>query len=399
MRVDFNVPLKEGKVKDPTRIQGSIPSIKKILEQNPRGLVLMSHLGRPDGNRVEKHSMKPVVPKLEELLGTKVTFLNDCVGKDVEEAVKSSRNGEIILLENLRFHPEEEGKYIDAAGNKVKADSKAVKEFRKSLTSLGDLFVNDAFGTAHRAHSSMVGVDHKIRAAGYLLKRELDYFSKALESPNRPFLVVLGGAKVKDKIQLIESMLDKVDEMIIGGGMAFTFLKKIHNIDIGNSLFDEDGYKIVDQLLEKAKAKNVKIHLPVDFLCGDSLEATANTRSFDLKSGIPAGWIGLDAGPKTMAENAEAVARANTIVWNGPQGRFEVDKFKVGSTDLLKHVATRTSQGATSIIGGGDTVNLVQQEKATQKVSHVSTGGGASLELLEGKVLPGVAYLTDIDQL
>lgn len=200
MRVDFNVPIKEGAIKDLTRIKGAVPSIKKILGANPKGLVLMSHLGRPDGNKVAKHSLKPVVPKLEELLGTKVTFLNDCVGKDVEDAVKSSKNGEIILLENLRFHPEEEGKSVDAQGNKVKADKKKVAEFRKSLTNLGDVFVNDAFGTAHRAHSSMVGVDHKIRAAGDLMKKELEYFSKALESPTRPFLVILGGAKVKDKI-------------------------------------------------------------------------------------------------------------------------------------------------------------------------------------------------------
>lgn len=241
----------------------------------------------------------------------------------------------------------------------MKADPKLVKEFRKSLTSLGDVYVNDAFGTAHRAHSSMVGVDLKVRAAGYLMKKELEYFSKALESPVRPFLVVLGGAKVKDKIQLINSMIDKVDEMIIGGGMAFTFLKRIHNIDIGNSLFDEEGYKIVDELIEKAKLKGVKIHLPIDFLCGDSLEATANTRVFDITTGIPTGWIGLDAGPKTIALNAEVVARASTIVWNGPQGRFEVDKFKIGSVDLLNRVATRTAAGATSIIGGGDTVNLV----------------------------------------
>lgn len=336
MRVDFNVPIKEGAIKDVTRIKGAVPSIKKILGANPKGLVLMSHLGRPDGNKVAKHSLKPVVPKLEELLGTKVTFLNDCVGKDVEDAVKSSKNGEIILLENLRFHPEEEGKSVDAQGNKVKADKKKVAEFRKSLTNLGDVFVNDAFGTAHRAHSSMVGVDHKIRAAGDLMKKELEYFSKALESPTRPFLVILGGAKVKDKIQLIESMLDKVDEMIIGGGMAFTFLKKLHNLEIGNSLFDEEGYKIVEGLIEKAKAKGVKIHLPVDFVCGDTIEANANVSLHDLASGIPKGLIGLDAGPKTILLNAEAVARANTIVWNGPQGRFEVEKFRNGSAVLLK---------------------------------------------------------------
>ncbi|EGR30128.1 phosphoglycerate kinase, putative [Ichthyophthirius multifiliis] len=399
MRVDFNVPLKDGAIKDPTRIKGALPSIKKILECNPKGLVLMSHLGRPDGNRVEKHSLKPLVPKLEELLGTKVTFLNDCVGKEVQETVQQGRNGQIFLLENLRFHPEEEGKYKDSQGNKIKADKKKVAEFRKELTSLGELYVNDAFGTAHRAHSSMVGIDHKIRASGYLLKKELDYFGKALENPNRPFLVILGGAKVKDKIQLIDNLIDKVDEMIIGGGMAFTFLKRMHNINIGKSLFDEEGYKIVDKLIQKAKDKGVKLHLPVDFLCGNALDNNADTKVFDLKSGIPDGWWGLDAGPQTMQFNAEAVSRANTIVWNGPQGMFEIPKFKQGSSDLLNKVVNRTQKGSISIIGGGDTVNLVGSEKASDKVSHVSTGGGASLELLEGKELPGVAYLTDIDQL
>jgi phosphoglycerate kinase len=238
MRVDFNVPIKEGKIKDTTRIVGALPSIKKILSENCKSLVLASHMGRPNGKRNEKHSLKLVAPALEKLLGTKVTFLNDCVGKDVENAVLSSGNGQVFLLENLRFHGAEEGKIKDDKGNKVKVEKDKIKAFRKSLTKLGDLYVNDAFGTAHRAHSSMVGVDHKIRAAGYLLKKELDYFAKALETPERPFLVILGGAKVADKIQLIKTMLDKVNEMIIGGGMAFTFLKKINNIPIGKSLFD-----------------------------------------------------------------------------------------------------------------------------------------------------------------
>lgn len=265
----------------------------------------------PPYPRSEKDSLAVVVPKLEELLGTKVKFVDDCVGPKAQEAAQAS-NGQVTLLENLRFHIEEEGKGLDAQGQKVKADKNAVKDFRKQLTSLGDIFVNDAFGTAHRAHSSMVGVDHKVRVAGYLMKKELDYFAKALENPQRPFLVVLGGAKVKDKIQLITNLLDKVDEMIIGGGMAFTFLKKIHNISIGNSLFDEEGFKIVDEVLAKAKAKNVKIHLPVDFVCGTKLDASSQVALHDLRSGIPDGWLGLDAGEKTRQENAEAIARAKT---------------------------------------------------------------------------------------
>lgn len=318
MRVDFNVPIKEGKIKDPTRINGALPSIKKILSENCKSLVLMSHMGRPNGKRTDKATLKPVAPALEKALGHKVIFLNDCVGKEVEERVLSAKNGEVFLLENLRFHPEEEGKYKNEKGEKVKADKDKIKQFRKSLTKLGELYVNDAFGTAHRAHSSMVGIDHKIRAAGYLLKKELDYFAKALEQPERPFLVILGGAKVADKIQLINSMIDKVDEMIIGGGMAFTFLKKIHNIPIGKSLFDEEGYKSVDEIMAKAEKKGVKIHLPVDFLCADKVDKDASTKVCDLKSGIPDGWLGLDAGPLTIKDNSAAVNRAKLIVWNGP---------------------------------------------------------------------------------
>nr|CAI39025.1 phosphoglycerate kinase, putative [Paramecium tetraurelia] len=398
IRVDFNVPIKEGKVKNATRIQGAIPTLKKILEQNPKNVTLMSHMGRPDGKRVEKDSLKIVVPKLEELLGTKINFVNDCVGSEAVEA-SNAGNGQINLLENLRFHIQEEGKGLDANGAKIKADKESVKKFRKELSSLGDIYVNDAFGTAHRAHSSMVGIDHKVRVAGYLMKKELDYFARALETPQRPFLVILGGAKVADKIQLIKSMLDKVDEMIIGGGMAFTFLKKIHNVPIGKTLFDEEGYKIVDEILAKAKERNVKIHLPTDFVCGTGLDASSPVALHDLKSGIPDGWLGLDAGQLTQRENAEAIGRAKTIVWNGPQGAFEIEQFKNGSVSMLNALVKQTQSGATTIVGGGDTVNLVGANKANDKLSHVSTGGGASLELLEGKILPGVEYLTNIKDL
>ncbi|KAM3143557.1 hypothetical protein pb186bvf_004319 [Paramecium bursaria] len=399
IRVDFNVPLKEGKVKDATRIQGAIPTIKKILEQNPKNITLMSHLGRPDGKKVDKHSLKPVVPKLEELLGLKVNWVDESWGESAQAASQAT-NGQINLLENLRFHIEEEGKAVDEQGNKIKADKQKVKEFRKALTDLGDIYVNDAFGTAHRAHSSMVGIDHKVRVAGYLMKRELEYFAKALETPQRPFLVVLGGAKVKDKIQLILNLLDKVDEMIIGGGMAFTFLKKLHNLPIGNSLFDEEGFKIVDEIFTKAKAKGVKIHLPIDFVSGTKLDSASPVQLNDLKTGIPDGWLGLDAGEATQRLNADVISRAKTIVWNGPQGAFEFEPFKRGSISILEAIIKQTKNGATTIAGGGDTVSLIGSQKGSAaQLSHVSTGGGASLELLEGKVLPGVEYLTNIKDL
>ncbi|CAK90128.1 unnamed protein product (macronuclear) [Paramecium tetraurelia] len=390
IRVDFNVPIKEGKVKNATRIQGAIPTLKKILEQNPKNVTLMSHMGRPDGKRVEKDSLKIVVPKLEELLGTKINFVNDCVGSEAVEA-SNAGNGQINLLENLRFHIQEEGKGLDANGAKIKADKESVKKFRKELSSLGDIYVNDAFGTAHRAHSSMVGIDHKVRVAGYLMKKELDYFARALETPQRPFLVILGGAKVADKIQLIKSMLDKV--------WPLHSLKKYTMFPLEKSLFDEEGYKIVDEILAKAKERNVKIHLPTDFVCGTGLDASSPVALHDLKSGIPDGWLGLDAGQLTQRENAEAIGRAKTIVWNGPQGAFEIEQFKNGSVSMLNALVKQTQSGATTIVGGGDTVNLVGANKANDKLSHVSTGGGASLELLEGKILPGVEYLTNIKDL
>ena len=276
IRVDFNVPLDEKfAVTDATRIEAAKPTIDKIL-QDGGSVILMSHLGRPDGVRKPEFSMKPIVPALEDLVKRKVQFLNDCVGGDVERACSSASNGQILLLENLRFHLSEEGKGLNAAGEKIKAEKKEVENFRKSLTSLGDLYINDAFGTAHRAHSSMVGVNVPVRAAGFLMKKELQYFSKVLENPVRPMTVVMGGAKVKDKIQLIMNLLDIVDEMIIGGGMAFTFNKVMNGTKIGASLYDVDGAALVPEILAKAAAKNVKIHIPTDFLCADKFAADAN---------------------------------------------------------------------------------------------------------------------------
>jgi phosphoglycerate kinase len=339
--------------------------------------------------------MAPVVDELKKLLGKDVKFINDCVGAEVEAACADPAPGSVILLENLRFYVEEEGKGVDANGAKVKADAAKVKAFRESLAKLGDVYVNDAFGTAHRAHSSMMGEGYAQRAAGFLMNKELRYFSKALDNPARPFLAILGGAKVADKIQLIENLLDKVNEMIIGGGMAFTFLKVLNNMEIGGSLFDEDGSKIVKNLVEKAKKNNVQLHLPVDFVTGSKFGEDAEVGSATVESGIPAGWMGLDVGPKTRELFAAPVSRAKVIVWNGPCGVFEFPNFATGTKSLMDNVVATTKNGAITIIGGGDTASCCAKWGTESQVSHVSTGGGASLELLEGKTLPGVAALSN----
>ncbi|KAG9478458.1 hypothetical protein GDO78_013472 [Eleutherodactylus coqui] len=325
-----------------------------------------------------------------------ILFLKDCVGPEVEAKCADPAPGSIILLENLRFHVEEEGKGKDAAGNKTKAEPAQLEAFRASLSKLGDVYVNDAFGTAHRAHSSMVGVNLPQRAAGFLMKKELDYFAKALENPERPFLAILGGAKVKDKIQLINNMLDKVNEMIIGGGMAFTFLKVLNNMEIGTSLYDEEGSKIVKDLMAKAEKNGVRITLPVDFTTADKFDENATTGHASVAAGIPAGWMGLDCGPESMKLFVDAVGRAKQIVWNGPVGVFEWDKFAKGTKAVMDKVVEVTAKGAITIIGGGDTATCCAKWDTEDKVSHVSTGGGASLELLEGKVLPGVDALSNV---
>lgn len=397
MRCDFNVPQDKstGAITNNARIVGAVASIKYALEKNAKSVVLCSHLGRPDGSRNEKFTLKPVADELKKLLEKDVLFLNDCVGPEIEAACADPAPGTVILLENLRFHIEEEGKGVDKDGNKVKADAGKIKEFRQSLAKLGDLYVNDAFGTAHRAHSSMLGEGYAQRASGFLLKKELNYFSKALDNPEHPYLAILGGAKVADKIQLIENMLDKVDEMIIGGGMAFTFRKVMDKMAIGTSLYDENGAKIVPNLIEKAKANNVKIHLPVDFVTADKFAADAKVGSATVEEGIPDDWMGLDAGPKSIELFKEVIGRAKTVIWNGPAGVFEFDNFANGTKALMDAVVAKTADGGITIIGGGDTATCCAKWDTEDKVSHVSTGGGASLELLEGKVLPGVAALTE----
>ncbi|KAI9584145.1 phosphoglycerate kinase-like [Glossina fuscipes] len=394
MRVDFNVPIKDGKVVSNQRILAALDSVKYAFSKNAKSVVLMSHLGRPDGNKNPKYTLAPVAEELKTLLGKEVVFLNDCVGSEVEEKCKDPVEGSVILLENLRFHVEEEGKGVDNSGAKVKADPEKVRAFRESLSKLGDVYINDAFGTAHRAHSSMLGEGFEKRAAGLLLNKELKYFSQALDSPPKPFVAILGGAKVADKIQLIGNLLDKVNEMIIGGGMAFTFLKVLRNMKIGSSLFDEEGSKIVQDLADKAQKNNVQLHLPVDFVCGDKFAEDAVVST--VEDGIPDGCMGLDIGPKTRAAFAAPIAAAKIIVWNGPPGVFEFDNFAHGTKSLLDAVVEATKRGCITIIGGGDTASCCAKWNTEALVSHVSTGGGASLELLEGKTLPGVAALSDI---
>ncbi|KAI8370485.1 3-phosphoglycerate kinase [Radiomyces spectabilis] len=394
IRVDFNVPMKDGSITNNNRIVQALPTVKYALDNGAAAVILMSHLGRPNGENVPKYSLEPVAKEVEKLLKKPVTFLKDCVGPEVEKACQGAKDGQVILLENLRFHIEEEGSAKDANGNKKKADPKAVEEFRKSLTSLADVYVNDAFGTAHRAHSSMVGVELPQRAAGFLMQKELEYFAKVLEKPERPFLAILGGAKVSDKIKLIENMLDKVNSLIICGGMSFTFKKTLENVKIGTSLFDQAGSELVEGLVEKAKAKNVKLIFPVDYVTADKFSPDAKTGYATDSEGIPDDYMGLDCGKESNKIFAEEILKAKTILWNGPTGVFEFEKFANGTKSALDAVVEATEKGATSIIGGGDTATAALNWGKGDKISHVSTGGGASLELLEGKVLPGVDALS-----
>ena len=396
IRVDFNVPQDKqtGEITNTQRITAALPTIQHALDQGA-SVVLASHLGRPNGERVAKYTLKPVAAKLQELLGKPVKFLDDCVGSEVEAACAALKPGEVILLENVRFHIEEEGKAKDAEGNSVKADPAKVAAFRASLSKLADVYVNDAFGTSHRAHSSVTGVELPHKVAGFLVEKELAAFAAVLENPQRPLLAILGGAKIADKIPLIRNLVEKADDIIIGGGMAYTFHKVLNGMQIGNSLYDPAGAEIVQELVAKAKEKGVRIHLPVDFITGDAFSPTANTGSATVESGIPDGWEGFDCGPKTRELFAKVIASAKTIVWNGPCGVFEFDIFAEGTKAMAHAVAAATAAGAITIVGGGDTATAAKKFGVIDKVTHASTGGGASLELLEGKILPGVAALND----
>ncbi len=396
IRVDFNVPQDKvtGAITNNQRIAAALPTIKFALEKGA-SVVLMSHLGRPDGQKIEKFSLKPVADELSKLLGKPVNFLTDCVGLEVEAACAAPAPGTVTLLENLRFHIEEEGKTKREDGTSVTAEPAKVAAFRASLTRLGDVFVNDAFGTAHRAHSSMVGIDLPQKAAGFLMEAELNAFDAVLNHPKRPLLAILGGAKIADKIPLIHNLLDKADKIIIGGGMAYTFLKVNRGMKIGSSLFDEVGAGIVAELEAKAKERGVELIFPVDFICADDFSPTANTQAATVESGIPDGWEGLDAGPESIKLYQAAILASKTIIWNGPAGVFEFEKFAGATRAMADAIAQATADGAVTVIGGGDTATAAKKFGVDTKVTHCSTGGGASLEFLEGKVLPGVAALTD----
>eukprot|EP00929_Paragymnodinium_shiwhaense_P077402 TRINITY_DN3984_c0_g1_i1.p1 TRINITY_DN3984_c0_g1~~TRINITY_DN3984_c0_g1_i1.p1 ORF type:complete len:465 (+),score=131.22 TRINITY_DN3984_c0_g1_i1:73-1395(+) len=419
MRVDFNVPQDDkGAITNTQRIVGAIPSIKLALEKGAKSVILMSHLGRPDGCPQPSMSLKPVADKLGELLGKPVTFLPDCVGADVEAACADPAPGSVIVLENLRWHVEEEGKGIKhEAGcpgvkcekkapskgekcEKIKATEEQTTAFRGSLAKLGDVYVNDAFGTAHRGHSSMVGVQGKMPCvAGLLVAKELDAFSQVLDADKcqRPLTAIVGGAKIADKVLVIENLLDKADKLILCGGMAYTFLKVGFGMEIGNSLFDKKGAELVPTLLEKAKAKGVEIVLPCDWACGQEFKNDQEIKMVTKEEGIPEGWEGMDCGPKSMELFRSTVLSSKTVVWNGPAGVFEFDNFSKGTKSLLEAVAELTQNGGRGIIGGGDSATAAAKWDMEDKVHFVSTGGGASLELLEGKVLPGIAALDELN--
>jgi phosphoglycerate kinase len=376
MRVDFNVPLDDKlNITDDIRIRAALPTIKYAIEKKAK-VILMSHLGRPDGKVVDSMRLTPVAKRLEELLGKKITKADDCIGPAVEEAVAAMKPGDVVLLENLRFHAEEE---------------KNDPAFSKELASLGDLFVNDAFGTAHRAHASTEGVTKYLPSvAGFLLEKEMQYLGQTVDSPKRPFVAILGGAKVKDKIKVIDNLLDKVDALIIGGGMAYTFLKA-QGHTIGASKLDKDGFDTAKLALDKAAKKNIPILLPVDNVIGDKFDANANTKV--VGEDIPDGWMGLDIGPLTIKLFEDKLKDAKTIIWNGPLGVFEMDKFAKGTEIIAKFLANL--KGAVTIIGGGDTAAAMLKFKVEDKMTHISTGGGASLEYLEGRGLPGIDALNN----
>lgn len=380
VRVDFNVPLDENLIiTDDTRIVESLPTIKKIISAGGKA-ILMSHLGRPKGGPNPKYSLKPTAKRLSELLGKEVKLAPDCIGDEVKAMVSQMKDGDVLILENVRFHPEEE---------------KNDPEFAKQLAELGDVYINDAFGSAHRAHASTEGVTKfiKVCAAGYLMQKELEYLGTAVSNPKRPYVAILGGAKISGKIDVINNLLDKVDTLIIGGGMAFTFFKA-QGKEIGKSLLEEEKIELAKEVLQKVNSTGVKFLLPVDVVVASEFNNDSPAEVVSVDS-IPSDKMGLDIGPETIKLFKEEILKAKTVVWNGPMGVFEFDNFAKGTFAIAEALVEATSKGVVTVVGGGDSAAAIAKAGLKDKVSHVSTGGGASLEFLEGKILPGVAALND----
>lgn len=377
VRVDFNVPVENGAITDETRIRAAVPTLEYILEQKPKAVILMSHLGRPKGGPTPEFTLAPVAPALAALLGKEVAFVDDCVGDKVTEAINALPDGGVILLENTRFY---------------KGEEKNDPELAAQMAVNGDIFVNDAFGTAHRAHASNVGVSSHLEAvAGLLMEKEIDYLATALESPARPFIAILGGAKVSDKIEVIEALLGKVDRLLIGGGMANTFFAARGN-KLGNSLVEQDAIETARLLLAKGGNRLV---LPGDAVIGDKFDNGAQTQTINVYEGVPDGWAIYDIGPESIKAFSYHLKDAKTVVWNGPMGVFEMSNFAKGTFAIAEVLAEITANGATTIIGGGDSAAAVEESGLASKITHISTGGGASLEMLEGKELPGVIAIKD----
>lgn len=381
-RVDFNVPLDaQQQVSDNHRVMQALPTIRHIVEQGGRA-VLMSHLGRPGGEQVSELSLRPVAEELSQLLGTPVTLAPDCVGAEVEAQVQAMQDGEVVLLENLRYH---------------KAEAKNDPEFCRQLAKLGDVYVNDAFGTAHRAHASTAGVVKFLpnAALGYLIRKELDFLGSLLENPEQPCVAILGGAKISDKIKVIENLMKRVQALVIGGGMANTFLAA-QGFTLGDSLVDPESLDLVAGLVEQTRNRGVQLYLPTDGVLAQVLKADAETKTVALLDGVPEGWKLLDIGPQTLTAYKSVVQNAKTVFWNGPLGVFETPTFAAGTVGIAQALAQATATGAVTVVGGGDSAAAVQQSGLAEQISHISTGGGASLEFLEGRELPGVTVIPEL---
>lgn len=380
VRVDFNVPVDDqNQITDDTRIRAALPTIQELAAKGAK-VILTSHFGRPKGTVAEKYRLTPVAERLSQLLGQSVSKPSDCIGPEVDAAVAALEPGQVILLENVRFHSEEE---------------KNDPEFAQKLASVADLYVNDAFGTAHRAHASTEGVTRFLRpsVAGFLIEKELQYLQNAIENPQRPLAAIVGGSKVSSKIGVIETLLDKVDKLIIGGGMIFTFYKA-RGLSVGKSLVEEDKLELAQKLEAKAAEKGVDLLLPTDVVVADKFDKDANSQTVSI-DGIPDGWMGLDIGPDSIQTFQTALSTCRSVIWNGPMGVFEFDRFAIGTEAIARTLADLTSSGVITIIGGGDSVAAVEKVGVAEQMSHISTGGGASLELLEGKILPGIAALDE----